>query len=160
MFQPVVLFDFDEQWVADLVEVQTIAKKNKGFRYIPVVIDAFSKYAWAQPIEKKTGKYVSDAIAKILISADRRKPQTLQTDEGKEFCNQFFQNLLKQQNIHHFSTHEDVKASIIERFNRTIKSKLYRYFTAANTLKYVDVLPKLVYQYNHTSHRSIRATPA
>ena len=62
MFQPVVLFDFDEQWVADLVEVQNIAKKNKGFRYIPVVIDAFSKYAWAQPIEKKTGKDVSDAL--------------------------------------------------------------------------------------------------
>ena len=67
---------------------------------------------------------------------------------------------MKQQNIHHFSTHGDAKASIVERFNKTIKSKLYEYFTAANTLKYVDVLPKLMYQYNQTYHRSIRMTPA
>ena len=84
----------------------------------------------------------------------------MQTDPGKEFYNQVFQNLLKQQNIHHFSTHGDAKASIVERFNKTIKSKLYEYFTAANTLKYVDVLPKLMYQYNQTYHRSIRMTPA
>ena len=67
---------------------------------------------------------------------------------------------MKQQNIYHFSTHGDAKASIAERFNRTLKSKLYKYFTAANTLKYVDVLPKLMYQYNHTYHRSIRMSPA
>ena len=67
---------------------------------------------------------------------------------------------MKQQNIHHFSTHGNAKASIVERFNRTMKSKMYKYFTAANTLNYVDNLPKLVYQYNHTYHRSIRMTPA
>ena len=160
LFQPVVVFDIEEQWVADLEEVQTIAKQNKGLRYILVVIDAFSKYARAQPIKKKTGKDASEAFAKIHKQADGCKPQTLQTDEGKEFYNQVFQNLLKQHDIHHFSTHGDAKASIVERFNRTIKSKLYKYFTAANTLNYVDVLPKLVYQYNHSYHRSIRTTPA
>ena len=67
---------------------------------------------------------------------------------------------MKQQNIHHFSTHGDAKDSIVEWFNRSVKSKMYKYFTAANTLKYVDNLPKLVYQYNHTYHRSIRMTPA
>ena len=66
---------------------------------------------------------------------------------------------MKQQNIHHFSTHGDAKASILERFNRTLKSKLYRYFPAANTLKYVDVLSKLMYQYSHSYHRSIRMSP-
>ena len=65
---------------------------------------------------------------------------------------------MKTQEIHHFSTH--AKARIVERFNRTLKSKLYRYFTAANTLKYVDILPKLVNQYNRTYHRSIKTTPA
>ena len=67
---------------------------------------------------------------------------------------------MKTQEIHHFSTHGDAKASIVERFNRTLKSKLYRYFTATNTLKHVDVLPKLVNQYNRTYHRSIKTTPA
>ena len=67
---------------------------------------------------------------------------------------------MKQQNIRHFSTHGDAKDSIVERFNRSVKSKIYEYFTAANTLKYVDNLPKFVYQYNHTYHRSIRMIPA
>ena len=160
VFQPVVVFDIDQQWIADLVEAQSIAKQNKGFRYILVIIDAFSKYTWAQPIKKKTGKDVTEAFAKILKSAHGHKPQNLQTDAGKEFTNQVFQNPMKQQNIHHFSTHGDAKASTVERFNRTLKSKLYKYFTAANTLKYVDVLPKLMYQCNHTHHRSIRMSPA
>ena len=146
--------------VADLVEVQSIAKQNKGFRYILVIIDEFSKYAWAQPIKKKTGKDVTEAFVKILKSANGHKPQNLQTDAGKEFYNQVFQNLMKQQNVYHFSTLGGAKASIVERFNRTLKSKLYKYFTAANMLKYVDVLPKLMYQYNHTYHKSIRMSPA
>ena len=84
----------------------------------------------------------------------------LQTDAGKEFYDQTFQTLMKTQEIHQFSTHGDAKASIVERFNRTLKSKLYCYFMAANTLKYVDILPKLVNQYNRTYHRSIKTTPA
>ena len=108
------------------------------------IIDPFSKYAWAQPIEKKTGKDVTDAFAKILKEAQGRKPQTLKTDAAEELYNQTFQELLKKKYIHHFSTHGDAKASIVQRFNRILKSKLYLYFTAANTLKYVDILPKLV----------------
>ena len=81
-------------------------------------------------------------------------------DAGKEFYNGTFQELMKREKIHHFSMHGDAKASIVERFNRTLKSKLYRYFTAANTLRFVDVLPKLVQQYNDTYHRSIGMAPA
>ena len=69
VFQPVLVFDISQQWVADLVEVQTLAKQNKGFRYILVVINAFSKYAWAQPIKKMTGKDVAEAFVKILKTA-------------------------------------------------------------------------------------------
>ena len=101
-FLPVVVFDIDQQWVADLIEVQTLSKQNKGYRYVLVVIDAFSKYAWARPIKKKTGKDVTDAFAKILKEAKGRKPQTLQTDAGKEFYNQTFQTLMKTQEMYHF----------------------------------------------------------
>ena len=86
-----VVFDIDEQWVVDLIEVQTLAKQNKGYRYILVVIDAFSKHAWAQPIKKKTGKDVTNAFAKILKEARGKKPQTLQTNADKELYNQTFQ---------------------------------------------------------------------
>ena len=78
-----VVFDIDQQWVADLIEEQTLSKQNKGYRYVLVVIDAFSKYAWARPIKKKTGKDVTVAFAKILKEAKGRKPQTLQTDADK-----------------------------------------------------------------------------
>ena len=103
------------------------------------MVHAFSKYAWAVPLKKKTGKEVTDAFTTIVKQG--RKPQKLQTDPGKEFYNKTFQAWLTAQDIHHFSTHGDAKASIAERFIRTLKSKLYRYFTAANTLKYTDALP-------------------
>ena len=86
-----VVFNTDEQWVVDLIKVQTLAEQNKGYRYTLVVIDAFSKYAWAQAIEKKTGKDVTDAFAKILKEAWGKKPQTLQRNADKELYNQTFQ---------------------------------------------------------------------
>ena len=108
------MFIIDQQWVADLIEVQTISKHNKGYRYILVVNDAFSKYMRARPIKKKTGKDVTDMFAKIIKEAKGRKPQTLQTDASKEFYEQTFQTLMKTQEIHQFSTHGDEKASIVE----------------------------------------------
>ena len=86
-----MVFNTDEQWVVDLIKVQTLAEQNKGYRYTLVVIDAFSKYAWAQAIEKKTGKDVTDAFAKILKEAQGKKPQTLQRNADKELYNQTFQ---------------------------------------------------------------------
>ena len=123
-----------------------------------VVINAFSKYALAQPIKKKTGKEVTEAFGRISKEAQGRKPQKLETDAGKEFYSSTFQEFVKSHGIHHFSTHGDAKASVAEIFIHTLKSKLYRYFTAANTLKYV--FPKLVDQYNRTFHRSIQTTLA
>ena len=132
-FQPVLVFDMDEQWVADLIEVQSIAKQNKGYCYLLTVIDVLSKYAWVQSLKKKTGKYVTEAFRRVLTQAEGRKPLKLQTDAGKEFYNGTFQELMKREKIHHFSTHGDAKASVVERFNRTLKSKLYRYFTATES---------------------------
>ena len=73
-----VVFDIDQQWVADLIEVQTLSKQNKGYRYILVVIDAFSKYAWARPIKKKTGKDVTDAFARKPKEGNLRRYRQMQ----------------------------------------------------------------------------------
>ena len=97
------------------------------------------------------------AFEKILKGG--RRPILLQTDQGKEFYNKTFQSFLDKEGIHHFSTHGDAKASIVERFNRTFKERMYRYFTAANTLRYEDVLPLLVRGYNASQHRSIGMAP-
>ena len=81
------------------------------------------------------------------------------TDKGMEFMNRKFQTFLKKHHIRFFTTYNETKASIVERFNRTLKTKMWKYFTANNTLKYVDILQKLVKSYNHSRHRSIGMRP-
>ena len=155
---PVIVGGLDDQWVADLVEVQLLAKYNRGIRYLLAVLDVLSKYAWVQPLKAKTGVALVQVFDKI-VKQGRRQPNRLQTDPGKEFYNRTFQRWIKDQGIQHFSTEGDAKASVVERFNRTLKERLYRYFTAANTLRFDDVLPDLVQGYNATRHRSIGVVP-
>ena len=82
------------------------------------------------------------------------------TDQGTEFFNKSFQTLLKNEGIELFNTFNETKASIVERVIRTFKTKMWRYFTAKKTMRYLDMLPDLVYSYNHSEHRSIGRPPA
>ena len=82
------------------------------------------------------------------------------TGQGTEFFNRHFQNLLKSENIHLFNTFNETKASVVERVIHTFKSKMWQYFTARKTLRYVNMLSDLVYSYNHSIHRSIKTKPA
>ena len=148
----------DEQWAADLVDVQNIKRQNKGVHYLLTIINVFSKYAWVRPIKKKTGVEVTSALKHVLEQSGR-KPHTLQTDDGKEFYNKHVSNLLKEHGIRHFSTAGDTKASVVERFNRTFKQRLYRYMTTFNTVKYLSKLQALVHGYNVSHHRSIGMAP-
>ena len=155
---PVIVGGLDDQWAADLVEVQRLAKHNRGIRYLLTVVDVLSKYAWVQPLKTKTGVALVKAFEKIVRQGGRH-PNRLQTDRGKEFYNRTFQRWVDEQDIQHFSTEGDAKASVVERFNRTLKERLYRYLTAANTLRFDDVLPELAQGYNATRHRSIGMPP-
>ena len=100
---------------------------------------------------------MTEAFEKILKQG--RKPIQLQTDDGKEFYNKTFQTLLNKYKIHHFSTSGDTKASVVERFNRTLKQRMYRYFTTNNTLNFIHILQSLVKGYNGSFHRSIKMAP-
>lgn len=154
----VIVGGIDQQWQADLVDVSSISSFNNGNNFLLTCIDVFSKYAWAIPIKRKTGANLITAFKDILDTG--RKPQNLQTDKGTEFTNKPFQAFLKENSIHFFTTHSDMKASIVERFNRTLKTKMWKYFTWKNTLTYIDVLPELMTSYNNSFHRSIKTTPA
>jgi hypothetical protein len=153
----VIVGAIDEQLEADLVIMDSLSKYNNGFKYILTVIDVLSKYAWAEPIKTETGENLVKAFEKILKKG--RKPETFHTDKGTEFMNRKFQAFLKKHNIRVFTTQNETKASIVERFNRTLKTKMWIYFTAKNTLKYVDILQKLVKSHNHSRHRSIGMRP-
>ena len=96
----------------------------------------------------------------LEIIFSERKPKIMQSDDGSEFKNKIVQRYLKDMNIKYFTTHNQTKASVVERFNRTLKTKMWKYFTEFNTRSYIDVIEKLVYSYNHSWHRSIKMEPS
>ena len=94
----------------------------------------------------------------IILSVP--KSQKMQTDKGKEFLNRQLQDFLKEKGIHHFTTHnEETKSCIGERFSRTLKTRMWRYFSKYQTLRYLDVVQNLVDSYNASYHRSIGMSP-
>lgn len=153
-----VVHDIDEQWQADLAEVQDIASKNEGYRYILTVIDIFSRYAWARPLKSKRGEDVAVAFRDIF--QEGRIPKRIQTDQGREFENRHVRALFHEHNIELFSVKSAYKAAIVERFNRTLKHRLWRYFTAENKQEWTQVLQDAVHAYNHSVHRTIKRKPA
>ena len=155
----IVVSDIDKQWQADLADMQEIAKENDGYRYLLTVIDCFSKYAWIVPLKKKDTLTTLEGF-KTLFQQTTRKPERLQTDKGTEFMNKEVQNFFKSKNIHHFFSNSDMKAAMVERFNRTIKSRIFAYMTSVNTKRYIDKLQNFVDSYNHSTHRTIGMKPA
>jgi Integrase core domain/Chromo (CHRromatin Organisation MOdifier) domain len=143
---------------ADLVDVSSLAKYNDSHRYLFVCIDVFSKYAYAIPLKNKSGSSITSAFEAII---NRAKPNHLQTDKGTEFLNATFQKFLRDNDIKFYtSENDDIKCAVIERWNRTLKSKMWKYFTYKSTLRYVDVLDDLVKSYNDTYHSSIKMAPS
>ncbi len=147
----------DSQWQADLVEMQQYERINGGYRYILTVVDVFSRYAWTRAVKRKTGIDVSDALESILHEG--RKPTYLQTDQGLEFYNHHVTNMLKKYQVELFSVYSQHKAALVERFNRTLKGKMYRAFTHFGNYKWLDILSKLTKSYNKSHHRSIGCAP-
>jgi len=142
----------------DLVDLSNLASFNDGTRYLLTCIDVFSKRAWAVPVRRKSARDVAEAFEKIL--SEGYKPNMVQSDKGTEFLNSTFQSALNRYNIKFYtSENEDLKAAVVERFNRTLKEKMFRYFTYKNTRRYLDVLEDLLHSYNNTHHRSIGMAP-
>ena len=156
---PTLVFGINEQFVMDLVDLQKLAKYNKGYKYLLTVIDVLSKFAWVEPLKSKSATAMVEALQRLWTRLGDRVPQKVQTDTGGEFYNAKVQAFFKKHGVIHFSTHGDPHGSIVELWNRTLKTKMFRYFTAHNTLTYIDVLPALVKSYNHTFHSSIQEKP-
>ncbi len=157
----VIISGKGEEIQADLIDTQHLAKFNNGIKYILTAIDVFSKYAWAFPIKSKKGEEVSKMLEKIFSTPRGRKFKFFHTDKGAEFYNKYVKELLLKKKIKHFSTFNDeMKASVIERFNRTLKIKLWKLFTKTGSLHFINTLPKLIHSYNNTIHNTIRTEPA
>jgi Integrase core domain len=154
----VIAYDIDDVWSSDLVEMQEWSKQNNGFRYMLNVVDVFSKYAWSVPMKDKTGITTVNAF-KQIIEISKRKPKHIWVDKGKEFYNRHMDEWLNQNNIIRYSTFGEHKSAVVERFNRTLKEKMWKRFTAENTRNWIKMLDKLMATYNNTVHSTIKMTP-
>ena len=146
-----------EQFQCDLIDTQKLKRENDGYSYILTCIDVFSKKAFVRAIKNKTSTQVIPALESIFAIS---KPRRLQTDKGGEFLSRAVQRYLQDEGIKHFtSQNETIKASIVERFQRTFQEKLWRFFTKTNSFRYLEVLEKLEKAYNESYHRSIKRRP-
>lgn len=152
----IILKSIDDLFQADLVEMIPYYKQNKGFKYILVVINCFTKFAWALPLKSKTAIEVTKHMQKVL---DEQVPKNLHTDLGKEFYNKHFQELMKKYNINHYSTFTEKKASIVERLNRTLKNRMWKQFNYNGNYNWISMLQNIVDDYNNTKHTTIRMKP-
>ena len=110
----------DNIWGVDLADMQSLSKYNKGIKYLLCAIDLFSKYAWVVPLKDKKGTSIVNAFQKII--SEGRKPNKIWVDQGSEFYNNLFKRFLKTSNIEMYTTYNEGKSVVAERFIRTLKT--------------------------------------
>ena len=164
----------DQIWAADLADMKNLREYNDDYNFLLLVIDIFSKYGWIVPLKDKTGKTVASAFETIFRE---RYPKKIWVDRGKEFYNADVKKLFSKYEVKEdiekeeavksymgngielYSTENMEKSSVVERWVRTMKERMYKYFTDKNTYRYIDILPDLVRDYNNTKHSTIKMTP-
>ena len=144
-------------WTVDLADIQSLSKYNKGVKYLLCPIDLFSKYAWVVPIKDKKGVSIVNAFEKLI--SEKRKPNKIWVDQGSKFCNNSFKGFLKINNIEMYSTCNEGKSVVAERFTRTLKNNIFKHMTAISKNVYFDVLIDIVNKYNNTLHKTIKMKP-
>jgi hypothetical protein len=162
-----IVSGINDQWQVDLVDMSNLAGSNSNYKFILTCIDVFRKFAWAIALLNKTAFSCKQAFEKIFKDSGV-VPNLIYSDDGNEFkgeCKEYLQS----KNIQIFVSKTKNKAAVIERFNRTLKTKMYRFFTFnksqakktnLHNKRYLDVLPKLIESYNNSYHRSIKMSPA
>ena len=146
--------EIDAQLQADLAETQAIARQNGAMRYHFIVIDIFVKFAWTVPVYSNYAKAITAAVGYVFITANPSHPRHLQTDKGKEFFNLDFQTMMMRHGIQHFAS-ESKQMAEVERFNRTITTRIWTYLSDRGTLLLVDVIQDLVDGFNNSCLRSL-----
>ena len=145
-------------WGVDLADMQSLSRQNKGIKHLLCVIDLYSKYAFVIPLKDKKGISILNVFDKI-IKQYNRKPNKIWVDQGGEFYNNIFKEWLSDNDIIMYSTYNEGKSVVAERFIRTLKSKLYKRMAAIGKNVYCDVLDDVVNKYNNTKHSTIKMKP-
>ena len=156
-FQKRKVYSFfrDNIWGTGLADMKSLSKYNKGIKYLLRTIDLFSKYAWVAPIKDQKGTSIANVFKKILSDLNR-KPNKIWFDQGSEFYNNPFKDVLKINSIEMYSTYNERKSVVAERFIRTLKNKIFKHMTAISKKIYFDVLDDIVNKYKNTIHKTIK----
>ena len=162
-YQKTFVRDLGDQIQMDLVDMGKYKNQNKGFYWILTAVEILSRYAFTIPIYRKTTNYMTKAVNGLLEKFKERfgkYPKTAQFDDGKEFYNVGVKNLFESRDVKYFSTNSSRKAAIVERFNRTLKTSMWKYFYANGSYNWISVLDDLTKNYNQTKHSVILMKPA
>ena len=153
------VYHIDDIWSLDILDLKDYeAENNRGYRYVLVIIDNFSKYGWTIPLKNKKAQTIKNSFENILTNS-KRKPNLIETDRGKEFYNNIFQDFLNENDIKHYSRNSLYGAVFAERLNRTIRNLLKKPVFEKGDSNWIDVLPKIIKQYNNKVHSSTKLTP-
>ena len=153
------VYHIDDIWSLDILDLKDYGpENNRGYRYVLVVIDNFSKFGWTIPLKNKNAQTIKDSFENILTNS-KRKPNLIERDRGKEFYNNIFQDFLNKNIIKLYSRNSSYGAVFAERFNRTIRDLLKKIVFERRDANWIDVLPTITKQYNNRIHSSTKLTP-
>ena len=153
------VYYIDDIWSLDILDLKDYGpENNRGYRYVLVTIDNFSKFGWTIPLKNKNAQTIKDSFENILINS-KRSPNLIETDRGKEFYNNIFQDFLNKNNIKLYSRNSSYGAVFAERFNRTIRDLLKKIVFERGDANWIDVLPTITEQYNNRIHSSNKLSP-
>jgi len=150
------VFNIDDIWSADLKDMQSLANENDEYKYLLNVIDLFSITVYSIPLKSKSSEVIIDAFKRLFTN---RRPKKPWTDQGSEFISNRFRKFLSDNNIELYHVFNEGKVVVVERFNRTLGEMIQKHLTASNTSRYIDILQKLIEEYNTRYHSSIKMSP-
>ena len=153
------VYHIDDIWSLDILDLKDYGpENNRGYRYVLVIIDNFSKFGWTVPLKNKNAQTIKNSFENILVNS-KRKPNLIESDRGKEFYNIIFQDFLNKNNIKLYSRNSSYGAVFAERFNLTIRDLLKKIVFEQGDAKWIDILPTITKQYNNKVQSSTKLPP-
>ena len=152
----IIINHIDEIYSCDLVDMTKYSRMNKGYKYIFTNIDIFSKYAWSFPIKSKKISNIKPCFQKIF---KERKPKYIWSDQESSFFSKEMLKFFEDNNVKIYHTYSNLKAVVIERFNRSLRELMMKEFVKNNNTVWYNILPELIKKYNNRYHHTIKMKP-
>lgn len=159
VFRKVTTNGIDDCWGVDLADMQRYAAENDGFKYWFVCEDIFSRYCWVVPLKDKTAKATWDAFESVIRELRGEWPARIWADSGKEWYNNYWKPNLPGMDIDLYTTYSEVGVAPVERLIKTLKHKQWPLFEEQGSARWIELLPRVVAEYNNTVHSALKMTP-